>query len=346
MDGSIVPVLSKYGLRFQDESSRGDNLAAFCPFHSGGQEKTPSLYVYIGEETNTASPGAAFCHACQKGWTYSGLLRQLGVPKTFVALIQAEELEAHKRKRRRNPASIVNFDLPRLPEDVLSLYDYCPVDLLKDGFDKNMLRENDVGFDRERMRITFALRDHHGYLVGVSGRTVINEEPRYKVYKSEFYPVYPGYNLDKGKLIWGMDKLYYARMHQRTSEPLIICEGFKAALWVKMAGFTNTVAVLGSAITETQHVLLSRVANEVVLFFDNDRAGRSASWKFSRKLSDIDVSIAEYGTTQPISPDDLTLEQVAQAVDSAVPAAEWRDINGKRAETLLEGCGEGPGSEA
>lgn len=345
MDNSIVPVLSQYGLLFQDVTIRGDNLAAFCPFHSGGQEKTPSLYIYVGEETNTAAPGAAFCHACQRGWTYSGLLRQLGVPRSFVALIQAEELEAHKRKRKRNPASVVNFDMPRLPEDTLALFDYCPVSLIRDGFSTDILRENDVGFDKARRRVTYALRDHHGYFVGISGRTVIDELPRYKVYKSEFYPIYPGYELDKGKLLWGMDKLYYARMHQRGNAPLIICEGFKAALWIKMAGFTNTVAVLGSAITEAQHVLLSRVATDVVLFFDNDRAGRSATWKFSRKLSDLEVLVADYGTSLPISPDDLSLAQVVEAIETAVPAADWRDYNGNRAsETLLAGDSQGAGS--
>ncbi|MBM3203488.1 toprim domain-containing protein, partial [Candidatus Woesearchaeota archaeon] len=194
---------------------------------------------------------------------------------------------------------------------------------------QDILRDNDVGFDRDRRRITFGLRDHHGNLAGVSGRTVIDEEPRYKIYRAEFKSIAPGYELDKSRILWGLDKFYHSRLHVGSEGPVVVCEGFKAALWVKQAGHEDVVAVIGSSVSHAQHVLLSRVATEVVLFFDNDTAGVKAAWKFSRILGDMDVKVANYGTSQPISPDDLTPERVRVAIETALPASVWRKTNAK-----------------
>lgn len=326
-NNDVVTVLSRW-IRFANPESRADDLAAFCPFHKGGGEQTPAFYVYVGPETHDKRPGAAYCHACNEGWTYTGLLYKLGAARGVIDIIRQQELEL-RRARKRSFLYDLNFDVPELPEQVLAVFDYCPVSLLGAGFEKDILRNNDIGFDRDRQRVTFGLRDHHGSLVGVSGRTVIDEEPRYKIYKSEFYSVCPGYNLDKSKILWGLDKFYLTRLHRKTSGPVVICEGFKAAMWVKQAGYPHVVATIGSSISQAQRVLLQRVTSDAVLFFDNDAAGIKATWRNARTLGGIDVRVANYGTSQPVSPDDLAPDRVREVIETALPAPVWRRKNAK-----------------
>jgi hypothetical protein len=343
----IVAVLSKW-IRFANNNSSEDNLAAFCPFHKGGNESSPALYVYVGPPTVHTQPGAAFCHACNEGWNLPRLLYKLGATPGYVDRVK-KDIAVEKAHQIEVPrVDTVDFTQTTLPEEVLAVFDYCPRALVRAGFDPDLLRENDVGFDRDRRRITFGIRDHLGNLVGVSGRTVIDEEPRYKVYKSEFYDIAGrGYELKKSKCLWGLDKFYHTRLHLRCDEPVVVCEGFKAALWVKQAGFSDVVCLLGAALSYEQTFLLSRITDHAVLFLDNDAAGRKSTWKYAQQLKSIDrLRIVEYGTFARISPDDLSLEQVEEHVNRAPRALEWSVANGNRTrQYLVAGMETTPGGD-
>lgn len=322
MTGNDVEALLGGFLRFSGPSS-GGNALAFCPFHKDGQEHTPSMYIYVGKETPTKSPGMAYCHTCVQGWALPRLLKKLGASIAVVDLVQ-QELAQNKIKET-DRARTLDLSNPILPEAIIGAFDYAPLALLHAGFDKDILRDNDVGFDRIANRITFGLRDHKGNLVGVSGRSVDEDVvPRYKIYKSEFYPYVSGYALDKARIVWGLDKLYPGRMFGKETGPIIICEGFKAALWVIQAGY-EAVAVIGASLSYEQQVLITRVASEVILFLDNDAPGIKATWKAISTLSEnVVVRVAYYGTTQPLSPDDLPPETVTRAIEMAVPVSTWR----------------------
>lgn len=321
-------ILSKW-LRFSNINAHLDNLAAYCPFHKQGQESSPSLYVYVGRPTGRAQPGASYCHTCGKGWTLTALLTQLGADRHIIDVVK-EELQ-EKKRNKEDPVLIqdrlmggLSFEQHTLPEALLATFDYCPRDLLTAGFDRDLLKEYDIGFDRDRLRIIFPFRDHWGNLVGVSGRTVVDEIPRYKIYKEEFFSVAGrSYECEKSKILWGLDKLYHARLHY-DSGPLIVCEGFKAALWVKQAGLDDVVALIGTAISPEQEVLLTRVASEIVLFLDNDGAGVKATWRHSRRLASTDLRIVHFPKIDGRAPDDLSPTEVRKLVAEAPRASEWR----------------------
>ena len=320
----VVGILSKW-LRFADDGGATDNARAYCPFHKGGNEYTPSLYVYVGRETGSKQVGVSYCQTCAEGWTLSRLLLKLGADREIIEEVRKEFVEARSREKERDKLMDLDFTQTVLPETVMAVFDYCPRDLLDAGFKKDILRDNDVGFDRDRQRITFGVRDHFGNLIGVSGRTVIDEEPRYKIYRSEFYGV-AGYNykLEKSLVLWGLDKFYNTRLHAESSGPVVLCEGFKAALWVKQAGHTDVVVPFGTALSDEQHILLQRVTNAVVLFLDNDPPGVAATFKRLKQLRFPEILVADYQTVAPISPDDLTPDRVRYAIEHAIYADEWR----------------------
>jgi hypothetical protein len=330
----VVTILSKW-LRFADQGVYGDNIAAYCPFHKNGMEATPSLYVKVGSKGT--NQGAAFCHTCSRGWSFTGLLYKLGADRALIDELRgtAARLPTEAEKQAAVDEWLRNMDLEQteLPETVLSVYDYCPLDLVRAGFSKDTLQYFEVGFDRDSQRITFPLRDHDGRFIGVSGRTVVGDPERYKVYRSEFYCLAgSSYKVEKSKVLWGLDKFYHARLNMPSSQPVVVCEGYKAAMWVYQAGYTDVVALQGTSLSAEQRFLLGHATSDVVLFLDNDKAGRTGTWSRSRELTSLDVRVANYGDKErlPVSPDDLSPNEVVKAIETAVSGHNWRLANARK----------------
>ena len=320
----IISILSQK-ITFVPSASATDNVAAKCPFHKEGREKRPSFYVYVGPTKSTRQvTGSAFCHTCTEGWSFSNLLRKLGVGRAYVDA--AREIVEEYSPKNRSYYDQISLELTVLPEVILGMFEFAPKSLLTDGFDKALLKEFDIGFDFSRKRVTFPLRDHVGNLVGISGRSVTGEFTRYKIYKEELKEVVSGYEFKKGRILWGLDRFYTTAMKVGLPTPVVVCEGFKAAMWVAQCGFPYVVALLGSHCSAEQKMLLSRVTNEVILFLDNDRPGRKATYKVSKFLSvDTEVYIASYPKTKfGASPDGLSSGEVNAAIQKPLTNHEWR----------------------
>lgn len=323
----VVGLLSPH-IRFKNEEQDSDNLPAFCPFHKGGQEKTPGLYVYVGPTKGRHVTGHAFCHTCQEGWSLRGLLAKLGVKNTkhINQLLEFQEDEGPKKKKLIE----LDFTLPVIPEAVLGLFDFAPLALIKEGFDRKTLRAFEIGFDRRRKKITFPIRSHLGPLAGISGRDVLGIGPRYKIYTDELEEAVPGYEFKKGRVLWGLHRFYDDAVQCRLTQPVVVCEGFKAAMWVFQNGYENVVALIGASATREQRHLLSLVGNDVVIFLDNDNAGRDATLKLLDRIDPTYVRVVDYGTEKPVSPDDLDRETIENIVSGAMHPLLWRLKNGKR----------------
>lgn len=309
----VVAVLSDY-IKFAEDNSDKDNLAAFCPFHKGGMESSPSLYVYVGDSTESKHTGMAFCHTCGDGWGIGRLLKKLGVSRKVIDVVK-QSIDYVKPKRPDGLRAKTLFEYPRLPEQILGVFEYLPKALVEGGFMVDTLKAFEIGYDRSRKRIIFPIRNHHGDLVGLSGRTTRNEKPRYKVYRSELNGVIPNYSFNKSSILWNLDKIYHRRMHIDSTPPVVVCEGFKAAMWVSQCGHADTVALLGTHMSMEQEFLLSRVSNDVILFLDNDNPGRDAMRKIANRIGGS-VRIANY-QKPGASPDDLNEDEVRLAIESA-----------------------------
>lgn len=326
MSVEVQALLEEGGIRFADHSSDSMNLAAYCPFHKDGAERKPSFFVYVGPNTEHKSTGASFCHTCGTGWTLGYLLKRLGVKRAVVdSIIEiANESRPHVSS---NYYARVDLSNPTLPEETLSAWDYAPTRLLRAGFSKETLRYFDIGFDRNTQRITFPLRNQTGLLVGVSGRSVTGDASKYKVYRREFHSLIPGYEVDKSKTLWGLDKIYHTAMNAGLRTPVVVCEGFKAAMWVYQAGHKNVVALTGTYCSPQQKMLLGRITNEVVLFLDNDPPGRKATWKILKTLDgSLDVRLADYSLEENgKSPDDLDPSRTLAVIKNSLTKREWRN---------------------
>ena len=132
-------------------------------------------------------------------------------------------------------------------------------------------------------RITFPIYNHTGRLVGFGGRTISNNPAKYV--NSPQSAVF-----DKSKLLYGY---HLAKQKIFEKKQIIITEGYLDVIMLHFAGFTNAVAVLGTALTEKHLPLLKRDDISVVLCFDGDVAGINAAIKSSHLLSlnEIDGSV-------------------------------------------------------
>src|SRR6266700_693862 len=127
-----------------------------------------------------------------------------------------------------------------------------------------------VPYDRFRDRVMFPITDQRGRVIAFGGRALEKDVPA-KYMNSPETPLF-----HKG------DNLYNyagARQAAHDGRPLVVVEGYIDVIAMVTAGFTSTVAPLGTALTESQLALLWKMADEPILCFDGDKAGRKAAWR-------------------------------------------------------------------
>ena len=154
----------------------------------------------------------------------------------------------------------------------------------KEALEVGIAKQNEKGIYASFIeRITFPIYSHTTRLVGFGGRTISDHPAKYV--NSPQSSVF-----DKSKLLYGY---HLAKQSIFEKKQIIITEGYLDVIMLHYAGFTNAVAVLGTALTTSHLPLLKRGEISVVLCFDGDGAGINAAIKSSRLLSqnEIDGSV-------------------------------------------------------
>jgi DNA primase len=143
--------------------------------------------------------------------------------------------------------------------------DVRPDELVEVGLASPSQRGRGV-IDKFRARVLFPIRDQNGHAVGLGGRLLEGEGPKYL--NSPATPLF-----DKSRTLYLIDK---AKGPIRKTAQATIVEGYTDALMAHQAGFDNVVASLGTALTPNQIGLLTRYANRIALAYDVDPAGEKA----------------------------------------------------------------------
>ncbi|MEZ5876607.1 MAG: toprim domain-containing protein [Tepidamorphaceae bacterium] len=126
-----------------------------------------------------------------------------------------------------------------------------------------------VPFDRFRDRVMFPIADARGRTIAFGGRALQADQPKYL--NSPETPLFR-----KGETLFSISGA--ARLLHDTGTVHVV-EGYVDVIAMSDRGFANTVAPLGTALTEGQLGLLWRMADEPVLCFDGDSAGLRAAWR-------------------------------------------------------------------
>ncbi len=229
-----------------------------------------------------------------------------------------------------------------LGDDIIQRYrlGYAPSgnvlknELRRRGFAEDVLMEARIisegkegreSFDFFRDRVMFPIFDARGRPVAFGGRVLGEGEPKYL--NSPETPLF-----HKGGLLYGIS---LAKPTVLDKNQIIVCEGYMDVIALAQAGFTNAVAPLGTALTETQLEMLWKLVPEPIMCFDGDKAGqraaaRAAGLALPRIVPGKSLQFALLPSGQ--DPDDLVRrsgpEAMTQILTGAVPLSEiiWRQL--------------------
>ena len=127
--------------------------------------------------------------------------------------------------------------------------------------------ENKEPYDRFRGRLMIPIRDARGRVIAFGGRIIGDGEPKYL--NSPDTPLF-----DKGRTLYNLDR---ASPAARKADRVFVVEGYMDAIALAQAGIGETVAPLGTALTEHQLERLWRMVDVPTLCFDGDNAGQKAA---------------------------------------------------------------------
>jgi DNA primase len=173
-----------------------------------------------------------------------------------------------------------------------------------------------VPYDRFRDRVMFPITDHRGRVVAFGGRAMEKDVPA-KYLNSPETDLF-----HKGSLLYNA---FAAREPAHKANRVIAVEGYVDVIAMVMAGIGETVAPLGTALTEGQLELLWRMAPDPVLLFDGDKAGRRAAYR----AVDIALPLLKPGRSllfaalpEGQDPDDLIRSAGREAMDAVLAQAQ------------------------
>jgi DNA primase len=136
-------------------------------------------------------------------------------------------------------------------------------------------------FDRFRRRITFPISNESGKIVAFGARALGDDMPKYL--NSPETPIY-----SKSNVLYHMDR---AKDALRRQDFAILVEGYMDAIAVARAGISNVVASCGTSLAEPQIKLLGRFTRRVIVNYDPDAAGQTATERSLSLLLEQDFEV-------------------------------------------------------
>ena len=310
----------------------GSNKTGLCPFHS---EKTPSFTVFTNTET-------FHCFGCGAGGDvitfimraenleYTAALEFLAkragmempvddehksemlkrsrilemnkdAAKFFNQMLyspEAERARAYLEKRKLSSAAVKRFGLGYAPDSFDALRNhmkklgYSDAEL-KEAFLCGKSERTGKFFDYFRGRLIFPIIDNFSNVIAFGGRA-INDEVKPKYLNTSDTPVFK-----KSRNLFALN---FAR--SCADEYIILCEGYMDVIAVNMAGFSNAVATLGTALTSEQARIMAKYTKKVVISYDSDDAGQSAAKRAIPLLSEAGIEVSVLKMKDAKDPDE------------------------------------------
>jgi DNA primase len=333
----------------------GTNLKARCPFHN---EKTPSFFVSTDRGTyycfGCAASGDIFSFVEEfEGLDFKGALKLLaeraGVPLTAYTkedqknqsekdrlyevmeeatkyfeenLSTSKEAEEYLKQRGLTGNSIKDFRIGFAILDWRLLYNRLKAKGFSDGdIEKaGLAKKTEKGYyDRFRGRIMFPIADSSGRIIAFSGRLFVDDGKSAKYLNSPETPIFSKY-----AVLYGLDK---AKESIRKNNFSILVEGQMDLVLSHQAGFKNTIATSGTALSDStvskdQVVsnlgLVRRLSGNIVLAFDADKAGFNATDRAGKIALSLGMDVKVAAMPENMDPADLISKTGADAWKEAI----------------------------
>lgn len=301
----IVRVVGEY-VRLK---KTGANFTGLCPFH---QEKTPSFAVHPVKQIyhcfgcGVGGDVFQFVMELEKS-TFPEAVRTVA-EKCGIAIPRPRERSPEERRENQQRTALIDLHREAAAFFARSLHESAEgkvaLAYLEDrGLDRDALLRFGLGFapsggdallrrlkpkapeklleasglfsrdqsgrlyDRFRRRIMFPISNESGKVIAFGGRAMGDDMPKYL--NSPETPIY-----SKSNVLYHLDR---AKESLRQNDFAILVEGYMDAIGVARAGFLNVVASCGTSLADPQIKLLSRFTRRVVVNYDPDTAGQTAT---------------------------------------------------------------------
>lgn len=346
MRNDIVDIVSGY-IRLQ---KKGSSYFGLCPFHN---EKSPSFSVSPGKQMY-------YCFGCGAGgnvitfimeyekYSFGEALQYLAdragmeLPRQEFSqeeqqreeikkrLLQVNKLAAnyfyyqlkqpqgrdgytYLKNRQLTDETILHFGLGYANKTSDDLYRY----LKSKGYEDSFLKETGLVTVEERgsrdkfwNRVMFPILDVNNRVIGFGGRVMGEGTPKYL--NSPETRLF-----DKSRNLFGLN---YARTSREKA--YLICEGYMDVIAMHQAGFTNSVASLGTAFTSQHAVLLKRYTGQVILTYDSDEAGTKAALRAIPILKEAGISAKVLSLAPYKDPDEFIKNRGSDAFRQRIAEAK------------------------
>jgi len=171
----------------------------------------------------------------------------------------------------------------------------------KDLEDSGLIVKDSKGFhDFFYDRVMFPLHDINNKVIGYSGRIYYQDKDAPKYINSKEHPLFK-----KGEFIYNY---YRAKNECRIKNTVIIMEGFMDVIRAHSVGVKNAVATLGTAFTKEHANLIRRLAKNVIICFDGDKAGAKATMACSNELISMGIIPKIIRLEENLDPDEFILK--------------------------------------
>jgi len=145
-------------------------------------------------------------------------------------------------------------------------------------------------YDRFRNRVIFPIEDIVGKTIGFGGR-ILSDSGQTATRQAKYINTPETILYSKSKNIY---RIFQAKKHIVEADEVLIVEGYTDVMALHQQGIKNAVASLGTALTSEQIKLLGRFTKNIVLVFDSDAAGMSASLKGIERLREYNERLDLY----------------------------------------------------
>ncbi len=321
----IVDVISKYIPLTQ----RGKNYFGVCPFHddhspsmSVSREKqiftcfscgaTGNVFTFVANDEHIGFYDAVRLLGSRVGYDLGSAKITKNknakyyeiydlVTKLYqnsLSTAQGKNALEYLDDRQIDKKTIKKFKIG-LSSSKISITDY----LVEKGYDLKTLIDlgitNDNGSDVFVNRIMFPLYDLEGNVVAFSGRIYNTKDP------SKYVNTKETAIFKKGTILYNY---HNAKELLKKNESVIVMEGFMDVIRADSVGITNCIATMGTALTKQNANLLKKMANNIILCFDGDKAGLEATIKAIEIFKELDVSPKIVRLPEDLDPDEYILK--------------------------------------
>lgn len=256
-------------------SGKGGNVIAFLMEHE--QFNYPESIRYLANKYNIEiiETNDKYENSEERNKRESLFIINSFAQEYFQNVVLKEvDVKNYLKERGLSDSTIVNFNIGFSPDKKNSFY----TNASEKGFSIDYLIEtglvisNENNYiDRFRGRIMFPIKSISGRVIGFGGRIIDSNKKIAKYINSPESKIY-----NKSKTLYG---IYESKQFIVKNDVCFLVEGYMDVVQLHEHGIKNVLATSGTSLTKDQIILIKRLTSNIIILFDGDQAGLSASMR-------------------------------------------------------------------